>query len=98
VHAYKTPKDLAGYRAEGGCQLLADCLDAKRTREDIIKIVATPACAALVAPDFRLAASGRWWRGTRTAADGGQWRRGRARRSRTAITLNKIRIVSSKAC
>jgi formate dehydrogenase len=39
AHASTPGRDLAAYRLEGGYTLLRDCLDGKRTREEIIGIV-----------------------------------------------------------
>ncbi|MBN8958466.1 MAG: NAD(P)H-dependent oxidoreductase subunit E [Rhizobiales bacterium] len=39
AHAATPGRDLAAYRLEGGYALLRDCLDGKRTREEIIGIV-----------------------------------------------------------
>ncbi|MGE0752726.1 MAG: NAD(P)H-dependent oxidoreductase subunit E [Variibacter sp.] len=39
AHAAAPGRDLAAYRLEGGYALLRDCLDGKRTREEIIGIV-----------------------------------------------------------
>jgi NADH:ubiquinone oxidoreductase subunit F (NADH-binding)/NADH:ubiquinone oxidoreductase subunit E len=58
VHAYKTPKDFAAYRGEGGYKLLADCLDGRRTREDIIKIVSDAGLRGLGGAGFP---TGRKW-------------------------------------
>jgi NADH:ubiquinone oxidoreductase subunit F (NADH-binding)/NADH:ubiquinone oxidoreductase subunit E len=58
VHAYKTPKDFAAYRAEGGYKLLTDCLDGKRTREDLIKIVSDAGLRGLGGAGFP---TGRKW-------------------------------------
>src|SRR5690606_12382223 len=38
-HAYKTPNDFDAYRKQGGYKLLEDCLNGKRTREELISIV-----------------------------------------------------------
>src|SRR4029077_15264288 len=58
VHAYATPKDFAGYHREGGYKLLADCLDGRRTREDIIKIVSDAGLRGLGGAGFP---TGRKW-------------------------------------
>jgi formate dehydrogenase len=58
VHAYKTPKDFTAYQAEGGYKLLADCLDGRRTREDIIKIVSDAGLRGLGGAGFP---TGRKW-------------------------------------
>jgi NADH:ubiquinone oxidoreductase subunit F (NADH-binding)/NADH:ubiquinone oxidoreductase subunit E len=39
AHAHKPQVDLAAYRAQGGYQLLGECLSGARTREDTIKAV-----------------------------------------------------------
>src|SRR5471032_2125200 len=39
AHVYKAGAGFDAYRAHGGYKLLADCLDGKRTRDEIIKIV-----------------------------------------------------------
>ena len=39
AHAYKTGTNFDAYRADGGYKLLSACLDGKRTRDEIIKIV-----------------------------------------------------------
>ena len=39
AHVYKAGAGFDAYRADGGYKLLADCLDGKRTRDEIIKIV-----------------------------------------------------------
>src|SRR6185436_17876182 len=39
AHAHKPQVDLATYRAQGGYQLLGECLSGARTREDTIKAV-----------------------------------------------------------
>jgi NADH:ubiquinone oxidoreductase subunit F (NADH-binding)/NADH:ubiquinone oxidoreductase subunit E len=58
VHAYHTPKNFAAYRAEGGYSLLKDCLDGKRTREEIIKIVSDAGLRGLGGAGFP---TGRKW-------------------------------------
>jgi formate dehydrogenase len=57
-HAYKTPKDFAAYRKEGGYQLLQDCLDGKRTRDEIIQIVSDASLRGLGGAGFP---TGRKW-------------------------------------
>jgi NADH:ubiquinone oxidoreductase subunit F (NADH-binding)/NADH:ubiquinone oxidoreductase subunit E len=58
VHAYKTPKDFSAYFREGGYKLLLDCLDGRRTREDIIKIVSDAGLRGLGGAGFP---TGRKW-------------------------------------
>src|SRR2546423_6759647 len=58
VHAYKTPKDFRAYFREGGYKLLLDCLDGRRTREDIIKIVSDAGLRGLGGAGFP---TGRKW-------------------------------------
>jgi NADH:ubiquinone oxidoreductase subunit F (NADH-binding)/NADH:ubiquinone oxidoreductase subunit E len=58
VQAYPTPKDFAAYQAEGGYKLLRDCLDGRRTREDIIKIVSDAGLRGLGGAGFP---TGRKW-------------------------------------
>src|SRR5438477_2146688 len=63
VHAYKTPKDFTAYFREGGYKLLLDCLDGRRTREDIIKIVSDAGLRGLGGAGFP---TGRKWSLVRT--------------------------------
>jgi NADH:ubiquinone oxidoreductase subunit F (NADH-binding)/NADH:ubiquinone oxidoreductase subunit E len=58
VQAYPTPKDFATYQAEGGYKLLRDCLDGKRTREGIIKVVSDAGLRGLGGAGFP---TGRKW-------------------------------------
>src|SRR5207302_4238439 len=58
VHAYKTLKDFTDYQAEGGYKLLRDCLDGRRTRDDIIKIVSDAGLRGLGGAGFP---TGRKW-------------------------------------
>src|SRR5712691_10289574 len=58
VHAYKTPKDFAGYQAEGGYSLLKACLGGARTRDDIIKAVSDAGLRGLGGAGFP---TGRKW-------------------------------------
>jgi formate dehydrogenase beta subunit len=58
VHAYETLKDFDAYQAEDGYRLLADCLDGKRTREDIVKIVSDAGLRGLGGAGFP---TGRKW-------------------------------------
>jgi formate dehydrogenase beta subunit len=58
VHAYRTLKDFTDYQAEGGYKLLRDCLDGRRTREDIIKIVSDAGLRGLGGAGFP---TGRKW-------------------------------------
>ena len=53
-----TPNDLATYRAAGGYRLLADCLDGKRTRDDMIKTVSDAGLRGLGGAGFP---TGRKW-------------------------------------
>ena len=57
-HAYKTPADFAAYRKDGGYKLLKDCLEGKRTREEIIKIVSDAGLRGLGGAGFP---TGRKW-------------------------------------
>src|SRR5438105_1441122 len=58
VHAYKTLKGFTDYQAEGGYKLLRDCLDGRRTRDDIIKIVSDAGLRGLGGAGFP---TGRKW-------------------------------------
>lgn len=58
AHAYKAGADFAAYRADGGYKLLADCLDGKRTRDEIIKIVSDAGLRGLGGAGFP---TGRKW-------------------------------------
>jgi formate dehydrogenase len=57
-HAYKTPKDFAAYQKEGGYKLLKDCLDGKRTRDELIQIVSDASLRGLGGAGFP---TGRKW-------------------------------------
>ena len=58
AHAFKTKNDFDAYRAAGGYKLLAECLDGKRTREDIIKEVSDAGLRGLGGAGFP---TGRKW-------------------------------------
>ncbi len=58
AHAYDTPNDLAAYRAAGGYKLLTECLDGKRTRDDVIKAVSDAGLRGLGGAGFP---TGRKW-------------------------------------
>ena len=58
AHAFKTKNDFAAYRAGGGYKLLADCLDGKRTRDEIIKEVSDAGLRGLGGAGFP---TGRKW-------------------------------------
>jgi formate dehydrogenase len=58
AHAYDTPADFAAYRAAGGYRLLAECLDGKRTRDDVIKAVSDAGLRGLGGAGFP---TGRKW-------------------------------------
>jgi formate dehydrogenase len=58
AHAWRTPKDFATYRAEGGYALLQDCLDGRRTRDDVIKAVSDAGLRGLGGAGFP---TGRKW-------------------------------------
>ena len=58
AHAYDTPADFATYCATGGYRLLAECLDGKRTRDDIITAVSDAGLRGLGGAGFP---TGRKW-------------------------------------
>lgn len=58
AHAYKTPVDFAAYRKDGGYKLLKDCLEGKRTREEIIATVSDAGLRGLGGAGFP---AGRKW-------------------------------------
>ena len=58
AHAYDTSADFADYRAAGGYRLLAECLDGKRTRDDVIKAVSDAGLRGLGGAGFP---TGRKW-------------------------------------
>ena len=58
AHAYKAGADFNAYRADGGYKLLAACLDGKRTRDEIIKIVSDAGLRGLGGAGFP---TGRKW-------------------------------------
>jgi formate dehydrogenase beta subunit len=58
AHAYKTPNDFAAYRKQGGYALLKDCLDGKRTRDEIISSVSDAGLRGLGGAGFP---TGRKW-------------------------------------
>src|SRR5204862_7641630 len=55
---YKTPKEFSAYFREGGYKLLLDCLDGRRTREDMIKAVSDAGLRGLGGAGFP---TGRKW-------------------------------------
>ncbi len=57
-HAYPTQNGFDAYRAGGGYRLLAECLDGKRTREDVIKAVSDAGLRGLGGAGFP---TGRKW-------------------------------------
>src|SRR5690606_18217721 len=57
-HAYKTPNDFDAYRKQGGYKLLEDCLNGKRTREELISIVSDAGLRGLGGAGFP---TGRKW-------------------------------------
>ena len=58
AHVYDTPNDLAGYQTAGGYRLLKECIDGKRTRDDIIKTVSDAGLRGLGGAGFP---TGRKW-------------------------------------
>ena len=58
AHAWHRHKDVAAYRAEGGYALLRDCLEGRRTRDDIIKAVSDAGLRGLGGAGFP---TGRKW-------------------------------------
>jgi formate dehydrogenase len=58
THAYPTPNDFDAYCAGGGYRLLAECLDGKRTRDDVIKSVSDAGLRGLGGAGFP---TGRKW-------------------------------------
>jgi formate dehydrogenase len=57
-HAWKTPNDLAAYQDKGGYALLRDCLDGRRSRDDLIKTVSDAGLRGLGGAGFP---TGRKW-------------------------------------
>jgi formate dehydrogenase len=58
AHAWHRHKDFAAYRADGGYALLQDCLEGRRTRDDIIKAVSDAGLRGLGGAGFP---TGRKW-------------------------------------
>ena len=58
AHVYEAGATFDAYRADGGYKLLADCLDGKRTRDEIIKIVSDAGLRGLGGAGFP---TGRKW-------------------------------------
>jgi NADH:ubiquinone oxidoreductase subunit F (NADH-binding)/NADH:ubiquinone oxidoreductase subunit E len=58
AHAYKTPADFFAYRKDGGYKLLKDCLEGRRTREEIIATVSDAGLRGLGGAGFP---TGRKW-------------------------------------
>jgi formate dehydrogenase beta subunit len=58
AHAWHKHKDFAAYRGEGGYALLQDCLEGRRTRDDIIKAVSDAGLRGLGGAGFP---TGRKW-------------------------------------
>jgi formate dehydrogenase beta subunit len=58
ARAYKTPADFSAYRKDGGYKLLKDCLEGRRTREEIIATVSDAGLRGLGGAGFP---TGRKW-------------------------------------